>query len=71
MKLVPAQVDTNIVIFEIEPRLGTAPEFCKKLGEQGVGMFPFGRQRVRAVTHLDVTTEQITQAAEILLELSE
>lgn len=71
LRLVPPQVDTNIVIFEIEPSLGTAAEFCKKLGEQNVGMFPFGKYRVRAVTHLDVTAEQVTQAAEILLELSE
>jgi threonine aldolase len=71
LRLVPAQVETNIVIFEIDPRLGTASEFCQKLGAQGVGMFPFGKQRVRAVTHLDVTAEQVTQAAEILLELAE
>jgi threonine aldolase len=71
LRLVPPQVDTNIVIFEIEPRLGTAPEFCRKLGEHGVGVYPFGKQRVRAVMHLDVSAEQITHAAEILLELSE
>lgn len=68
LRLVPPNVDTNIVIFEIDPRLGTAAEFCKRLAEHGVGMFPFGKQRVRAVTHLDVSTEQVTQAAEILLE---
>jgi threonine aldolase len=71
LRLVPAQVETNIVIFEIDARLGTAAEFCQKLDAQGVGMFAFGKHRVRAVTHLDVTAEQVTQAAEILLELSE
>jgi threonine aldolase len=34
-------------------------------------MFPVGPQRVRAVTHMDVTTEQIDQAIDIIAEVCE
>jgi len=58
----PQDVETNIVIFGIDPSLGTAAEFVERLEERGVRMFDIGPQRVRAVTHLDVSCEQIDQA---------
>lgn len=70
LRLAFPKVETNIVIFDLDPSLGTAAEFCKKLATKGVAMYPFGKHRVRAVTHLDVTAEQTARAAEILLELS-
>ena len=70
LRLAFPNVETNIVIFDLDPSLGTSAEFCRKLAEKGVGMYPFGKYRVRAVTHLDVTAEQTARAAEILLELS-
>jgi len=59
-------VDTNIVIFEVAERLGTAADFCDALRQQGVRMMPVSRQRVRAVTHLDVSLEDCREVAEIL-----
>ena len=41
-------------------------DFCEALREQGVRMMPFGKQRVRAVTHSDVTTDECREAASIL-----
>ncbi len=56
-------VDTNIVIFDIAEDRGTAKQFCAELAEQGVRMLPIGPQRVRAVTHLDVTLEECEEVA--------
>lgn len=61
-------VDTNIVIFEVAERLGTAAEFCEKLRQHGVRMMPVSRQRIRAVTHLDVSMEDCREVAELLVK---
>ena len=58
----PAEVETNIVIFDIDPRLGTGATFAANLKDAGVWMLANGPQKVRAVTHLDVTGEQIDEA---------
>jgi threonine aldolase len=66
LELDPPEVDTNIVIFRPDPKLGTPAEFCQRLETNGVRMSPADRKRVRAVTHLDVTKSQAEQAADIL-----
>jgi threonine aldolase len=66
LSLLGDAVDTNIVIFKVEPALGTAEEFCRRLAEQGLLMLAIGAQQVRAVTHLDVNTDDTARAAEIL-----
>jgi threonine aldolase len=58
----PATVETNIVIFNIAPSLGTGAAFAARLKEAGVWLLANGPQKVRAVTHLDVTREQIEDA---------
>jgi threonine aldolase len=68
LTLDPDIVDTNIVIFKIAPELGTAAEFTDRLAERGVLLYDVGRYRFRAVTHLDVTIEQVKQAAELIGE---
>ena len=59
-------VDTNLVVFDVATELGSAAQFCDSLREQGVRMLPVAAQRVRAVTHLDVSTEECREAAEML-----
>jgi threonine aldolase len=66
LSLDPDVVDTNIVIFKIDPPLGTAAAFVARLREQGVLMNAVGPQRIRAVTHLDVSLEQVRKASEII-----
>ena len=66
LELSHGSVDTNIVIFDVAPEIGTAVEFCQRLAERGVRMFDIARQRVRAVTHLDVSTEQCQEVAAML-----
>ncbi len=58
--------ETNIVIFDVEPTRGTAAAYCTRLKDQGVWMLPFGPQRVRAVTHMDVSRAQIDEACAAL-----
>jgi threonine aldolase len=66
LRLDPDFVDTNIVIFEVDRELGTAAAFVARLRDQGVLMNATGPQRVRAVTHLDVSREQVQKAAKIV-----
>ncbi|TWU27865.1 low-specificity L-threonine aldolase [Bythopirellula polymerisocia] len=60
------QVDSNIVIFEVDAELGTAKEYCDSLLERGVRLYPISRQKVRAVTHLDVSMAECEEVAEVL-----
>ena len=70
LELRPEIVDTNIVIFAVDPRLGTAGEFVARLAEKGIRMLPFGPQLVRAVTHLDVGPRDIQNACEAIRAIS-
>ena len=70
LTLDPDIIDTNIVIFKIAPELGTAAEFTDRLREQGVLFYDIGRQRVRAVTHLDVSLEDVKRAGQILRDVA-
>jgi threonine aldolase len=58
----PAAVATNIVVF----RVADAQALCTELASHGVFMGALDDRTVRAVTHLDVDTEGITTALEVL-----
>ncbi|MBL9123243.1 MAG: aminotransferase class I/II-fold pyridoxal phosphate-dependent enzyme [Planctomycetaceae bacterium] len=66
LKLPNPQIDTNIVIFDVDPNLGTAAEFTARLRQLGVLMLAIGRQQIRAVTHLDVDAADTNRAVEAL-----
>jgi threonine aldolase len=68
LTLYPEIVDTNIVIFEVDPELGTAAAFSARLRDEGVWMNSIAPQRIRAVTHLDISREQIQHALQVLQE---
>jgi threonine aldolase len=57
------EVQTNIVLFDLDPRLGGAADAAAQLASAGVLVFSTGQQRIRAVTHLDVTRAQVAEAA--------
>lgn len=71
LAVVGESVDTNIVIFRVDPALGTAAEFCEKLKAAGLLMLAIGPQQVRAVTHLDVSAADTDRACEILAAVAE
>jgi len=55
-------VPTNMVFFTLDPALGTAQEFCARLAAHGVAAIGMGPNRVRMVTHLDVSSSDIDRA---------
>ncbi len=55
----PEEVDTNIVIFEVDTDRMSPIDVVVEMGKRGVLMFPFGPTKVRCVTHLDVTSDDI------------
>ncbi len=64
-----SRINTNMVIFSVNPAKGTAAEFVDLLHQKGIGALPFGPQLVRLVTHFDVSTAQIQRACEVLKAL--
>lgn len=66
LELRPPQVETNLVIFRVEPRLGTAADLAARLRQRGLLIGGFGGQSMRAVAHLDVSRADIDVAAQIL-----
>jgi threonine aldolase len=66
VRLNPAHVETNIVIFDVEAMGCPAQEIGARLEKEGVRVSVMGRTRLRAVTHLDVTREDIERAIEVL-----
>ncbi len=61
VSLDPAQVETNIVMFDVTDGR-TALEVLSELEAVGVRMVPFGPTRIRATTHRDLASEDISQA---------
>ena len=58
----PAGVETNILYFDVDARLGSAQSLCARFKAADVWVLPTGPQRVRAVTHLDVSAADIESA---------
>lgn len=65
----PAMVETNIVYFDVAARLGPADRFAERLHERDVWLLAVGPQRLRAVTHLDVSRAQTERAIGVFREL--
>lgn len=61
-----ADVETNLVFFEVDPKLGNAGQLSAALLDRGVKIGPSGPQRLRACTHLDVTREDMLKTADLL-----
>jgi threonine aldolase len=66
-----ASVETNILIFRLTAEATDAPTVVERARERDVLVFAFGPRTIRTVTHLNVSTGQCEQAAEILVELAE
>jgi threonine aldolase len=68
----PATVQTNIVIFGLTPELcaGSAAAFVERLKEVGVLAMTVSQNRVRFVTHRDVSAGQTDEAIERIRKLT-
>jgi threonine aldolase len=68
IRIDPAAVETNLVFFEVDPRIATAHELQTALETNGLRVYAMGPTRLRACTHLDVTGDDVRRAAEIVGE---
>jgi threonine aldolase len=66
VRIRPEHIETNIVVFDISETGRTAEEVLSRLKHEGLLLVPFGPATLRAVTHLDVTGEQIEHACAIV-----
>lgn len=66
LKLVPPDVQTNLVWFEVDPVLGTASNVAERIQAKGVLLGNGDAQVLRACTHLDVSAEDAERAADII-----
>ncbi|HWG45542.1 MAG TPA: low-specificity L-threonine aldolase [Gemmataceae bacterium] len=66
LRLTPADVETNLIWFQVERELGTAKEVAAALKERGVLVHAAGPQTMRACTHLDVSAAQAERAADVI-----
>jgi threonine aldolase len=64
-----ATVQTNIVVFHLAPEAADAATLVARARQRGVLLNAFAARTVRAVTHLDVSGEEVSRAAAILREL--
>jgi threonine aldolase len=63
LRLDPAEVETNIVIAELEEGVARLPRFLERLTSEGILVNAFGGPgRFRAVTHMDVDDAGIDRA---------
>ncbi len=61
-------VETNIVLIELKEKKPNIPKYLSGLSAKGVKVSQGKRNSLRAVTHLDVTTEECEKAAFITAE---
>ena len=69
LRVDPEVIETNMVYFRV-PEDGGAQRFCDRLTERGVLILADSPSSCRAVTHLDVSTDQVRTAAETIVSLS-
>jgi len=69
LELRPDTVDTNIVIFAIDPQLATSADFVEALDQRGVKVLALSPTNVRAVTHLNISAEDARDTAEAIVEV--
>ncbi len=62
----PLAPETNIVMLDLVRERDTADAVIPKLAERGVLVVGFGPKRLRAVTHLDVSADDIDRAVGII-----
>ncbi len=59
-------VESNMVFFTLGESLPAAAEWCASVARQGVRLIPMGPRRVRAVTHLDVSRQDVVEAVSVV-----
>ena len=65
IRIAPQHVETNIVIFEVPDHRLAPADLVTQLKDHGVLIHAIGGRSFRAVTHLNISTKQIDEAAGI------
>jgi threonine aldolase len=60
-----------MVIFAVDPSLGSAADFMAALQQAGVLTLSISNAKIRAVTHLDVNSDQVRKAGEVIQRCAE
>ena len=63
------KVQTNIVIFSVKKSGLSSSAFLSKLADRQVLAVPVDGERVRMVTHLDVTEQEVEEAADAVQDI--
>src|SRR5207245_6391126 len=71
IELDPNAVETNIVMFRLAPDGPDAATVVAAVRGAGGLVVALDARTVRAVTHLDVTREQVAEAADLLVAVAE
>ena len=69
VQLDPSAVQTNIVVFQLAAGAPDAATLVAQARERGVLLNAFAARTVRAVTHMDVSGQQVERAAHVLREI--
>jgi threonine aldolase len=70
LRLLDDSVDSNIVIFHVDPSWGTAQQFVDAMLARRVSALAFGPQSVRFVTHLDVSAADIEVGCRVVSQVA-
>ncbi len=65
----PGEVETNILYFDVDPNYMSARDLSSRLDSAGVRMLATGPQRIRALTHLDVSAGDVDRAIGIIRDV--
>jgi threonine aldolase len=65
----PLQIKTNIVYFQVTRDAMSAEELVKRLEAEGVRMLPTGPDRIRAVTHYQISADDIDFTLQVLFKI--
>lgn len=61
--------ETNVVMIDLRAEDADAEGVVEELADRGVGLVRFGPRRLRAVTHMEVTADEIRRAAGFVAEV--
>ena len=62
----PPQIETNLIWFRLDPNRGKASNLVSRLKQKNLLIHQSGNDLMRACTHLDVSSEQIDKAIDLL-----
>ena len=60
--------ETNLLYFDVDPDWGTAEKLQTAVQNEGLLFLAVGKQRIRAVTHLHITENDVDRAAKITIK---